>query len=174
MTCEVTNDPPLLITMRKRLDEIAEPFIEMAHSIGVAVTATVDRHGHPHTRVMQPVWFWDDGALTGLVSTPTGSPKVDHLRRTPVLSLTYWNPEQDTCSADCDVEWVTDPAEKAEAWDRFLSTPPPAGFDPRSEPSWDSPASPTFGVVRLTPRWLRVMPGTLMLKGEGEVWTWRR
>jgi hypothetical protein len=27
---------------------------------------------------------------------------------------------------------------------------------------------------RLDPTWLRVMPGTLMLTGEGEVWTWRR
>jgi general stress protein 26 len=160
--------------MRKGLHEIAPRFVEMAHGTGVAVAATVDRHGHPHTRPMQPVWAWDGATLTGWVSTPTDTPKVDHLRRTPVLSLTYWNPQQDTCSADCDIEMVTDPGELAAAWDRFASTPPPAGFDPAIHPDWDSPASPTFGVLRLTPTWLRVVPGTLMLQGEGEVWTWRR
>jgi general stress protein 26 len=160
--------------MRKQLDEIAAPFVEMAHSIGIAVAATVDRDGHPHTRVMQPVWSWDGGSLTGWVSTPTDTPKVDHLRHTPVLSLTYWNPQQDTCSADCEVELVTDATQRAAAWERFLTTPPPAGFDPAIYPDWESPASPTFGVLRLTPTWLRVMPGTLMLHGDGEVWTWRR
>jgi hypothetical protein len=28
-------------------------------------------------------------------------------------------------------------------------------------------------VLRLRPTWLRVMPGTLMTDGVGEVWTWR-
>jgi hypothetical protein len=108
------------------------------------------------------------------MSTSTEQPKYRHLRERPELSLTYWQPTQDTCAADCDVTLVTDDAERAAAWDRFKGTPAPAGFDPAINPEWPSPAVPTFGVLRLDPTWLRVMPGSLMLAGEGEVWTWRR
>ncbi|HEX6417186.1 MAG TPA: hypothetical protein VFZ77_01770 [Acidimicrobiales bacterium] len=38
----------------------------------------------------------------------------------------------------------------------------------------DSPASPTFGVLRLHPTRLRVMPGSLMTEGVGEILVWRR
>jgi Pyridoxamine 5'-phosphate oxidase len=145
----------------------------MAHGIGMSVVATTGRDGRPRTRVMQPVWSWDGTSLTGWLATGTKDPKVDDLRQKPALSLTYWNAAQDTCTADCDVELITDDAERAAAWDRFLAAPPPAGFDPAIHPEWDSAASPTFGVLRLSPTWLRVMPGSLMLRGEGEVWTWR-
>lgn len=158
--------------MRKPLTEVAPRFVDMAHGIGMAVAATSDADGVPHTRIMQPVWEWDGSELTGWLSTATDSPKVADLRRTPRLSLTYWNPDQDTCTADGDVEVVTDAAERAAAWQRFLTTPPPAGFDPAIHPDWESPASPTFGVLRLRPTWLRVMQGTLMTKGEGDLWTW--
>ena len=57
--------------------------------------------------------------------------------------------------------------------ERFATTPAPAGFDPAIHPDWSSSVSPTFGVVRLRPTWLRVVPGTLMTEGTGEVWTWR-
>lgn len=159
--------------MRKDLDQIAPRFVAMAHGIGMAVAATTGAGGDPHTRVMQPVWEWDGEALTGWASTSIPSPKFDDLAARPRLSLTYWHPEQDTCTFEGTVEVVTDPAGRAAAWERFLATPEPAGFDPAIHPDWDSPASPTFGVLRLTPTWLRVMPGTLFLKGEGEVWTWR-
>ncbi|MET0325569.1 MAG: pyridoxamine 5'-phosphate oxidase family protein, partial [Ilumatobacteraceae bacterium] len=39
-------------------------------------------------------------------------------------------------------------------------------------PGWDDPQSPQFGVVRLTPHRLRVMPGTVMTQGRGQVLTW--
>jgi hypothetical protein len=160
--------------MRKPLDEIGPRFVAMAHGIGMCVVATTGDDGRPHTRVMQPVWEWDGAGLTGWASTSTAAPKLADLRHTPAASLTYWTPEQDTCSADCDVALVTDPDDLRAAWDRFAAAPPPAGFDPAVHPEWDSPFSPTFGVLRLDPRWLRVMPGTLMTAGEGEVWTWRR
>jgi len=160
--------------MPETLSVIAPQFVEMAHNIGVAVAASVDRHGRPHTRVMQPVWTFDGESLSGVVSTVTTSPKVAHLRRAPNLSLTYWAPNQNTCSAECDVVFVTDDADRAAAWNLFLTTPPPAGFDPAHYPDWTSSASPTFGVFRLSPTWLRVMPGTLMTSGEGSVSTWRR
>ena len=159
--------------MRTELHDIAPRFVEMAHGIGMAVTATVDLNGRPRTRVMQPVWEWDGDRLTGWVSTSLTDPKVDDLRHTPSLSITYWSPQQDTCTADCDVRFVDEPAEKGRAWERFKAAPEPAGFDPSIHPDWDSAESPTFGVLELTPRRLRVMPGTVMLSGTGEVLTWR-
>ena len=67
----------------------------MAHRIGVAVVATTDADGLPTTRPMQPVWVWDGAALIGWASTSTRDPKVEHLRATPRLSLTYWEPGHD-------------------------------------------------------------------------------
>lgn len=160
--------------MRRDLPTIAPAFVEMAHRTGMAVAATVDAVGRPRTRVVQPVWEWDGTALTGWMSTANDAPKYRHLVGNPRLSLTYWAPSQDTCSADCDVEVVDDDERRAAAWQRFLTTPEPAGFDPTVHPDWESATSPTFGVLRLSPTWLRVMPGTLMTAGTGEVWTWRR
>jgi general stress protein 26 len=160
--------------MRRPLTDIGPAFVEMAHGIGMCVAATAGADGRPRTRVVQPVWTWDGAGLTGWMSTSTEQPKYRHLRERPELSLTYWHPQQDTCSADCHVTLVTDDAGRAAAWDRFKATPAPAGFDPAINPEWPSRTAPTFGVLRLEPTWLRVMPGTLMLTGEGEVWTWRR
>lgn len=160
--------------MRTTLDEIAPRFREMAHSIGMAVAATVGPDGRPRTRVVQPVWEWDDGGLVGWVSTEAGSPKLADLRRTPALSLTYWDPGQDTCSADCEVEIVTDDAVRAATWDRFLRAPGAARVDLATHPAWDGPADPAFGVLRLRPTRLRVMDGTLMTGAEGDLLTWRR
>jgi len=123
---------------------------------------------------MQPVWIWDGNSLTGWVSTHLANPKVDDLRASPSMSLTYWNPEQDNCSADCDVDFVTAELELSAAWDRFKATPEPAGFDPAIHPDWETSTSPIFGVLELHPLWLRLMPGTLMTAGQGEVLTWRR
>lgn len=41
-------------------------------------------------------------------------------------------------------------------------------------PQWPTPQAPEFGVLRLHPRYLRVMPGTVMFEGRGELHTWRR
>ncbi len=158
--------------MRTTLGTIAPVFVATAHRIGIAVVATADAAGEPRTRVMQPVWEWDGTGLTGWASTVADAPKVTELARRPVLSLTYWDASHDTCTADCSVEPVTGAADRAAAWDRFLATPAPAGFDPAIHPEWESAASPGFGVLRLRPHRLRTMPGTLMTDGEGEVLTW--
>jgi hypothetical protein len=159
--------------MDTSLTTTAPAFVAMAHGIGYAVVATVGRDGTPRTRVMQPVWEWDGTSLVGWASTVDPSPKTHELAAVPVASLTYWSPSQDTCTATVVATPVTDPAAKAEAWARFLATPEPAGFDPAIHPAWESPSSPTFGVLRLDPRSLRVQPGSLMLTGEGEILTWR-
>jgi general stress protein 26 len=160
--------------MRTTLEEIAPRFVEMAHGIGIAVAATVTEDGRPRTRPVQPVWEVADGEITGWMTTETGSPKIGDLRAQPILSLTYWNPEQDTCTADCEVDLVTDDAERIATWKRFADAPGAARVDLSTHPAWDGPTDPAFGVLRLCPTWLRVMPGSLMTAGEGDVLTWRR
>lgn len=155
------------------MEVIAPQFIEMAHRIGMCVAATVDHRGAPRTRVVQPVWTWDGARLQGWMSTDTTSPKYAHVTSSPTMSITYWHPDQDTCTADCDVDLIDDAAERAVAWSRFLDTPPPAGFDPAIHPDWGGPDAATFGVLRLRPRRLRVMPGTMMTDHVGEVSMWR-
>lgn len=48
----------------------------------------------------------------------------------------------------------------------------PGSSEPSIIPGWDSPASPSFSVLRLTPRRLRVMPGSELLQGRGETLRW--
>jgi hypothetical protein len=58
-------------------------------------------------------------------------------------------------------------------WDKFKNGPAPVGYDPAIIEPWkDGPTSAAFAALRLTPRRLRVMAGTVMTKGEGDVLTW--
>lgn len=155
------------------LDTIAPAFVEMAHRIVWCVAATADSSGRPRTRVLHPIWEFDGDRLTGWVATSPLSPKAVDLAANPRLSLTYWAPDHDTCTADCAAIWETTPAQLAAGWSRFADAPAPVGYDPSIIPDWDSPESPGFGIVRLEPSWLRVMPGTLMTAGAGELLTWR-
>ena len=58
--------------MADNLEDVAPGFVEMAHRIVWATTATVDTAGNPSTRILHPVWEWDGLALTGWIAT---SPK---------------------------------------------------------------------------------------------------
>ncbi len=156
------------------LTTVAPAFVDMAHTIVWAVVATVDSAGRPRTRVLHPIWQWDGEELTGWIATSPRSPKARHLTSTPELSLTYWARNHDTCTADCAVTWETGDDERRAGWDRFAPAPAPVGYDPSIVPGWDSPAAPDFGIVRLTPHHLRLMPGSLMLAGQGELLDWRR
>ena len=62
----------------------------------------------------------------------------------------------------------------AAGWHRFADAPAPVGYSPSVIPGWEEPTSPAFGVLRLLPHRLRLMPGSLMLAGEGELLTWTR
>lgn len=155
------------------LSTVAPAFVEMAHRIVWCVAATTDPSGRPATRVLHPIWEWDGQVLTGWIATSPLSPKAAHLAEEPSVSLTYWTPEQDTCTADCDARWETEPERRRAGWDRFVEGPAPVGYDPSMIPGWDSPESPGFGVLRLEPTWLRVMPGSVLMRGEGEVLAWR-
>lgn len=152
----------------------APAFVEMAHRIVWSIAATVDDDGRPRTRVLHPIWEWNGADLTGWVLTSPLSPKAAHLVTTPQVSFTYWAPSHDTCTADCDVEWEDAPEQRRAGWDRFAHAPEPVGYDPQIIPGWESPEAPAFGVLRLHPTALRVMPGTLLGGGPGELHTWRR
>lgn len=156
------------------LEQIAEPFIAMAHSIVWASAATVDTRGRPRSRVLHPIWQWDGQELVGWVATNPNSLKRKHLDKTPYISLNYWTSNQDTCTAECKTHWELDDASCERLWQLFKSTPAPVGYDPTIVPSWDKPSAPTFAALRLEPWRLRVFPGTALLGQGGEVMNWQK
>lgn len=156
------------------LGEIAPAFVAMAHRIVWCTVATVGSDGRPRTRILHPIWEWDGTDLTGWIATSPQSPKAADLAEQPAVSLTYWDATHDTCTADCDTEWENTDEQRQAGWDRFANGPVPVGYDPSIIPAWTSPAAPGFGILRLTPTRLRVMPGSVLLAGQGEVSTWRR
>ncbi|MFN3220278.1 MAG: pyridoxamine 5'-phosphate oxidase family protein [Acidimicrobiales bacterium] len=151
----------------------APAFVAMAHRIVWCTVATLDGHGRPRTRVLHPIWEWDGERLTGWVATGSTPVKTAGIAESPNVSLTYWDPTQDTCTAECEVAWITDDDERTELWQRFVDAPAPVGYDPAIIPGWDTPTSPGFAGWRLDPYRLRVFPGTLLLQGEGDLLTWR-
>jgi hypothetical protein len=155
------------------LASVAPAFVEMAHRIVWCVAATTGTDGAPNTRILHPIWAWDGEALTGWILTSPASPKAADLRATPAMSLTYWHPDQDTCTADCGAVFEEGAEARRAGWDRFVSGPAPVGYDPSIIPFWPHPDVAEFGVLRLTPTRLRVMPGTMMAGGGGELLTWR-
>ncbi|HVM09118.1 MAG TPA: pyridoxamine 5'-phosphate oxidase family protein [Acidimicrobiales bacterium] len=154
------------------LEQTAAAFVEMAHRIVWAPAATVDADNRPWTRVLHPLWTWDGAELTGIVATSPLSLKRRHIDAHPYVSFTYWQANHDTCTARCDVEWDLSDEGRTAGWEAFASAPAPVGYDPSIIPGWDSPTSPGFGILKLRPRWLHVMPGTVMLAGQGEALHW--
>lgn len=154
------------------LSGVAPAFVDMAHRIVWCTAATVDRANRPRSRVLHPIWEWEDGVLTGWVATGPTATKRAHLETSPFVSCNYWAENHDTCVAECRAEWALDLPTRERIWNLFKSAPPPVGYDPSIIPGWDGPGSPGFAVLRLTPWRLRVMPGTVLLAGEGEVLTW--
>jgi Pyridoxamine 5'-phosphate oxidase len=155
------------------LAEIAEPFITMAHRIVWCTVATVTRDGKPRTRVLHPFWQYDGERMTGWILTSPGSPKAADLDAHPQISLTYWDPTQDTCSAECNVVWELDDVAKRAGWKRFAEAPAPVGYNPAIIPPWTSPEVEAFGVLRLEPYRLRLMDGSLMATGKGSQLRWK-
>lgn len=153
------------------LSAVAPAFVTMAHRIVWCSVATIARDATPRTRVLHPIWEYTDDQLTGWIATSPLSLKAKHLEHQPAISLTYWDPTQDTCSAECSVRWV-DADERAGVWDRFANGPEPVGYDPSIVPGWDSPDAPGFGAIEITPTRLRVMPGSILLTGQGDLLTW--
>ena len=151
----------------------APAFVEMAHRIVWCTVATVSTAGKPSTRVLHPIWQWDGSSLTGWILTSPQSLKARHLALHPDISLTYWSPNQDVCTADCATKWTNDAESKHEAWNRFKNGPAPVGYDPAIIPGWSSPDADAFGVLELRPTSLRVFPGTVLMTGQGTVRNWK-
>lgn len=155
------------------LAEVAPGFVEMAHRIVWATVATVSPSGQPSTRILHPIWEWDGSVLTGWIATSPQSPKAKDLEAHPTVALTYWDPTHDTCSATCRAVWETSPEERQAGWDRFANAPAPVGYVPSIIPQWPNPEAPEFGILRLEPTRLRLMDGSMMLRGDGRVLAWR-
>ena len=156
------------------LSKVAPEFVEMAHRIVWCVVGTSDAGGFPRTRVLHPIWEWDGDSLTGWIATSPNSPKAADLRATPEVSITYWSPNHDTCTADCAAAFETTPEERTAGWARFADGPAPVGYDPAIIPGWDSPDVDAFRVLRLEPYRLRVFPGSVLLGEGGDVLRWAR
>lgn len=155
------------------LDQVAPAFRDMAHQIVWASVATVDRDGRPRSRILHPYWEWDGTDLIGWIATVPTPVKRAHLEAHPEVSVSYWTPSHDTCSAECAVQWHLDDDTRRTVWNTFATAPAPVGYDPFVIPMWsDGPTSDQFAVLRLTPHRLRVMPGTVMTAGEGQTLTW--
>ena len=155
------------------LNEIAPAFVKMAHEIVWCTAATVDAKGRPRSRVLHPIWQWEDGRLTGWIATGATPIKRAHLEASPHVSCNYWAPTQDTCVAECRAEWVFDDERRKMVWDLFANGPAPVGYDPAMIPGWENAASPTFAALKLDPWRLRVMPGTALMDGSFQAVSWQ-
>ena len=159
--------------MTTTLAAIAPSFVEMAHGIVWCTAATVDAKGRPRSRVLHPVWEWDGERLTGWIATGPTPIKRAHLAASPYLSCNYWAPTQDTCVAECAAAWVESVETRERIWKLYVDAPAPVGYDPSIIPGWDDARSPGFGVLKLEPWHLRVMPGTSLFDGSFAASIWR-
>ena len=72
------------------------------------------------------------------------------------------------------MQWAFDDDTRRWVWDLFKNAPAPVGYDPAIVPVVvrRSGRPPAFAALRLEPWRLRVMPGTAMLGGGGQVLRW--
>ena len=155
------------------LGAVAPAFVELAHQIVWATVATVDADGRPRSRILHPYWIWDGTSLVGWVATGPTATKRAHLEQSPFVSVTYWTPTHDTCTAECRVTWHFDDETRERVWQMFVDAPVPVGYDPAIIPAWrDGPTSPAFAALQLDPWRLRVLPGSAMGGGPGEILRW--
>ena len=156
------------------LADTAPAFVEMAHRIVWASVATVGADGAPTSRILHPYWVWDGTDLVGWVGTANAAVKGRHLAANPNVTVSYWAPNHDTCVADGTATFVSDAETRSWLWEAYKTAPAPLGFDPALIPGWDDASSEGFQALRIDPVRLRVFPGTMLLKGQGVVRSWRR
>ena len=155
------------------LETVAPAFVAVAHRITWCSVATVDEHGRPRSRVLHPFWEWDGEVLTGWVATAPTPLKRAHLAAHPFVSCSYWDPTQDTVTAECAATWCFDLPTRARIWNLFKDAPPPVGYDPAMIPGWTTPEADSFAVLRLDAWRLRVFPGSVLMGQGGSVLDWR-
>jgi hypothetical protein len=142
--------------------EIEADFMARVRRIVWCTAATVDGRGRPRTRILHPIW---EGA-TGWIATTRHSLKEKHLARTPFMSLTYWDPQQEVVSVECRAEWDDRIEERRRIWELFKATPPPLGYDPGL--IWPDPEAAAFGLLRLVPS--RFELSQMLAPGARRVW----
>jgi hypothetical protein len=149
---------------------VDDAFVAIAHRIVWCTVATVDRRGRPRSRVLHPYWERTPDGLVGWITTRPTPLKRAHLARSPHVSCSYWDATHDAAVAECDAEWVVDPATRAHAWELFRAAPEPLGHDPYS--IWPAgPEDPDAGVLRLRPWRVRVATmETLLGRSKPLVW----
>ena len=155
------------------LAAVAPAFVEMAHRIVWCSAATIDSQGRPRSRILHPIWQWDETNLTGWIATSPTPLKRAHLEASPYISLNYWTATHDTCAAECRVTWAFDDETRTMVWNLFANGPEPVGYNPAIIPAWKSPTSAAFAALRLEPWRIRVFPGSVLLGKGGEVLNWR-
>ena len=157
----------------RELGAVAPAFIELAHHVVWATVATVDADGRPRSRIHHPYWIWDGTSLVGWIATGPTATKRAHLEHSPFVSVTYWTPTHDTATAECRATWHFDDETRAWLWRTLVDAPAPVGYDPAIIPAWrDGPTSPAFAALRIDPWRLRVLPGSAMGGGPGEILCW--
>ena len=91
--------------------------------------------------------------------------KAKHLAKSPLIAVSYWDPQHDTVIAQCRTEWCDDDATKRQIWKLLKSTPPPVGYDPGLFFK-RGPDAPDYGVLKLTPLRVELWAGQDMLQGR--------
>ncbi|HWD82004.1 MAG TPA: pyridoxamine 5'-phosphate oxidase family protein [Kribbella sp.] len=148
---------------------VQEEFVERAHRIVWCTVATAGPDGRPRSRILHPIWEYEDG-LTGWIVTRRTPVKTRHLAHAPYLSCSYWEPGHDLAVADCEAEWVDDAATRQRVWELYRDAPPPLGYD-----FWavfpDGPAGESPALLQLTPYRLRLTDvDTLSGRKPPSVW----
>ena len=121
------------------------------------------------------LWRWEDGALTGWIATgPTpaeaGPPRRAPVRVAQLLGTRTTTPARPSAAPSS----IYDDATRTEVWDALRQRRPRRLATTRSIiPVWTSPTADTFAALKLTPWRLRVMPGTVMTEGKGDILTWQ-
>jgi len=137
----------------------------VADSVIWCVLATVGPDGTPRTRIVHPVWDWDEG-VGWIASRPTPL-RRRHLAAQPSVSCAYWSIEHEAY-LDCRATWVPEAGKQA-VWDRCSTAPPPLGFDPG--PMFPGGASGDgFAPILLEPFRIRVGTAADMAAGRFPEW----
>jgi hypothetical protein len=82
--------------------DVADRFIERAHSEVWCNVSTIDTQGRPRSRILHPIWEGE----TGWITSDPRSLKSRHLARHPYVSVAYVKNHFTPVTADCHAEWV--------------------------------------------------------------------
>lgn len=135
---------------RVDLSEIQPLAREITESVIWCTVTTVSPSGEPRSRLMHPVWFWEDGEPYGLVTGRRTPVKVAHLDHNDAVACFYWSPAHHTAEVDATAGWL-DEHQREAAWEAIAAVEPPVGFDPAM--IWpDGPHSDDCGFLRFDAR----------------------